>query len=155
MAAINRKTQAIIRIIEHKGEAAAGVPSFPDASPLINMVGIINTQINGTNDAEPTDNQSDQKRPQAALQIFAEMGKVELRETLEVLVLPRPEPGDEPAHNDDGPNDWNKHANAAEQEIHHPFWALEKIGDGGGVVHGQSLARINRSEARFETTAPV
>ena len=80
-------------------------------------------------------NEGDQK-PQAAFQIFAEMGKIEFRESLEVFVPPRPKSCDEPARNHHWSNDWNKHTNATEEEIHHPFRALEEIGDGVGVVHG-------------------
>jgi hypothetical protein len=66
------------------------------------------------------------------------MGKIEGGESLVILLLPPPKPGDEPAEEDNRADEWNECANAAQKEIHRPLRTFEEIGDGGGVVHGDT-----------------
>src|SRR5205807_8587599 len=81
----------------------------------------------------------DQERPETALEIFAEVGKIEIGESLVVLVVPSPKPPDGPAEDHDLAHEWNQRAGAAEKQVHRPLRAFEEIGDGGGVVHGDAL----------------
>ena len=88
--------------------------------------------------------QRDQKRPETALEVFAEVVEIEIGERLRPLVVASPETGDQPTFDDDRPDERDENADTPEQRVHHPLRTLEVIADGSGVVHGKR----ERREAR-------
>ena len=84
------------------------------------------------------------------------MGKIEIGESLVVLVVPSPKPRDGPAEDHDLAHEWNQRAGAAEKQVHRPLWAFEEIGDGGGIVHGDAkcFSATAELEARSVSVIP-